>query len=62
MKMILYLVGKVEIQDTDGTGRLLLYAAFRKLDEAQDYINNYTNKYYKQRPRLCPLIIREVIR
>ncbi len=62
MKNTLYLVGKVEIQNADGTGRLLLYAAFRKLNEAQDYINNYRNKYYKQRPGLCPLTIREVTR
>lgn len=60
-EMILYLVGKVEIQDSFGTGRLLLYAAFRARSDAEEYIKNYSDKYY-QKPFLCPLVIKKIIR
>ena len=61
-EMILYLVGKVEIQNCLGTGRLLLYAVFTTVTDAEKYVENFSNKYYKLKPFLCPLIIKKIIR
>lgn len=59
-KVALYLVGKVEIQDCFGTGKLLLYKIFREKSDAEEYIKKYINKYYKQKPYLCPLTIKKI--
>jgi len=59
-KTTLYLVGKMQIQDTFGTGRLLLYSIFKTEQEAENYTTNYVNRYYKHKPYLCPLIIKKI--
>lgn len=56
-----YLVGTVELQDSDGTGRLLLHAHFNDLAKAEEYVQWFANKYYKERPYLCPLTIKEIV-
>lgn len=61
-EVILYLVGKMKIQNDLGVGKLLLYAAFRAESDAKKYIENYSNTYYKQKPFLCPLIIKKIVR
>lgn len=60
--MNIYLVGKPEIQDASGTTRLLLYAIYEEECDAQIYIKHYSDKYYKEKPFLCPLVIKKIIR
>ena len=50
----------MQIQDTFGTGRLLLYSIFKTEQEAENYTTNYVNRYYKHKPYLCPLIIKKI--
>ncbi len=61
-EIILYLVGKMKMQDSTDSARLLLYAAFRAESDAKEYIKEFSDKYYKQRPHLCPLVIEKIIK
>ena len=58
--MEVYAVGKIKQSDSSGSARLLLYALFEKEEDAERYRRRFAEKYYKQRPCLCPMEVKRI--
>ena len=56
--MKVFAVGKIEIQNSSGEGKLLLTKLYKKKEAANKHRQTIVNTYYSIRPFLCPYIVK----